>query len=194
MAGQVKHARIYSALNLDWRAIKLLGSIANKKTDTILGAVADDLAKDGITLLPSHQYLRHLMPEPGIITGPKLSKEEKADIEFGHVIAKQIAGLDIGQTVVVKDRSVLAIESVEGTDECIKRAAAYGGEGVVVVKVAKPKQDWRFDIPVIGPRTVQTLIGSKVRIMAIEAGSTLLIDRDQLLADARGSNVTIVAL
>lgn len=193
MAGQVKHAQLFADLKLDWRAIKLLGRIVNKKTDTILGAVCDEFLKDGIKLLPSHQYLKHLLPGEGLISGSKLNKAEKEDVEFGVNIAKKIAGLDIGQTVVVKDKAVIAVESIEGTDECIKRAAKYAGPGVIVVKVAKPNQDFRFDIPVIGLRTVDTLADSKARVMAIEAGSTLMLDRDELVKKAGEHKVTITA-
>ena len=194
MAGQVKHSQLFANLKLDWRAVKLLGRIVNKKTDTILGAVCDEFLKEGIKLLPSHLYLRHLLPKPGLLCGTKLSGSEKEDVEFGHRLAKQIAGLDIGQTVVVKDKAVVAVESIEGTDECIKRAAKYAGAGVVVVKVSKPNQDFRFDIPVIGPTTVKVLSENKVRVMAIESESTLMIDKEKLLEEADKNNVTIIAM
>jgi len=194
MAGQVKHSQLFANLKLDWRAIKLLGRIINKKTDTILGAVCDEFLKEGINLLPSHLYLKHLMPKPGLLSGTKLSKSEAGDVEFGYKLAKQIAGLDIGQTVVVKDKAVVAIESIEGTDECIRRASKYAGADTVVVKVAKPAQDFRFDIPVIGVRTVEVLRENKVRVMAIEAENTLMIDREILLEAARAGNVTILAM
>jgi DUF1009 family protein len=194
MAGQVKHSQLFAGLKLDWRAIKLLGRIANKKTDSILGAVADELLREGITLLPSHKHLTHLLPEPGFLCGKRLSKEEKEDISFSQGVAKAIAGLDIGQTVVVKNKAVLAVESIEGTDECIRRAAKYGGTHVIVVKVAKPNQDMRFDIPVIGPRTVNVMAENKVRALAIESGATLMIDRDSLIKEAVENGITITAL
>jgi len=193
MVGRVKHSHLFANLNFDWRAIKLLGSLANKKTDSILGAVAAEFSKENITLLPSHIYLKHLLPKPGILAGPKLSKTEKADIEFGHGIAKHIAGLDIGQTVVVKDKAVIAVEAMEGTDECIRRAAALGREGTIIVKVAKPNQDWRFDLPVIGPRTTRLMAEGKVRVLAIEAGATIMIDRDELLEIAEKNGITVMA-
>ena len=194
MAGQVKHVKIYSAISMDWRAIKVMGSLLNKKTDTILKTIADEFQKDGITLMPSHTYLKSLLPEKGLIAGKKLSSDEEKDVEFGFKIAKGIAGFDIGQTVVVKDRSVLAVESVEGTDECIKRAYQLGGEGSVAVKVAKPNQDFRFDVPVIGTRTVDILKDNKVRAMAIEAGVTLILDRAEVEKKAKEAGVTIVAV
>ncbi|MCL2485439.1 MAG: UDP-2,3-diacylglucosamine diphosphatase LpxI [Endomicrobia bacterium] len=194
MAGQVKHVRIYSALNLDWRAIKLMGSLVNKKTDTILGAVAGEFEKDGMNLLPSHIYLTHLLAPKGLISGKKLNSDEQKDVDFGFKIAKGIAGFDIGQTVVVKDKSVLAVESIEGTDECIKRAYALGGENSVVVKVAKPNQDFRFDVPVIGVKTIDILKENKVRVMAVETGVTLILDKDEVIKKANESNVTIVGV
>lgn len=193
MAGQVKHTRLFEGLQLDWRAIKLLGKLINKKTDTILGAVCDEFKKEGVTLLPSHHYLKHLLPGPGLLCGTKLSKEEKEEAAFARKMAKGIAGLDIGQTVVVKDRAVVAVESVEGTDACIRRGASLAGDGVIAAKVAKPNQDFRFDIPVIGIRTVDVLAETRARALTIEAGATLLIDKEELLAAAREKNVTIYA-
>jgi len=194
MAGQVKHAQLFAGLKLDWRAVKLLGRIANKKTDSILGAVADELSREGIRLLPSHQYLTHLLPAGGLLCGKKLAGDDKKDAEFGRRIAREIAGLDIGQTVVVKDRAVLAVESIEGTDQCIRRAASFAGEGVIVVKVAKPKQDFRFDIPVVGMRTIDVLAEVRARALVIEAGATLLLDREDVLRSAAEKKVTIVAV
>jgi len=194
MAGQVKHSQLFANLKLDLRAVGLLAKLINKKTDTILGAVAKEFEKEGITLLPSHEYLKDLLPKKGLLTGAKPTKEEQADIEFGVKIAKTIAGLDIGQTVVVKNGAVLAVESIEGTNECIKRAAFYGGENSVVVKVAKPNQDFRFDLPVIGPDTVKTLTENKARILAIESGATLMIDKDDLFEAAKQSRVSIIAV
>jgi hypothetical protein len=193
MVGQVKHAKIYSAITMDFRAIKVMGSLLNKKTDTILGAVVREFEKDGIKFLPSHLYLKHLLAEKGLIVGKKLNSDEEKDAEFGFKTAKAIAGLDIGQTVVVKDKSVLAVESIEGTDECIKRAYSLGGENAIVVKVAKPNQDFRFDVPVIGTRTIDTLNDNKIRAMIIEADSTLILDKDEVLEKAKKTNVTIIA-
>ena len=194
MVGQVKHAKIYSAITMDLRALKIMTSLVNKKTDTILGAVVKEFEKDGIKFLPSHIYLQHLLAQKGIIVGKKLNSDENKDAEFGFKIAKGIAGFDIGQTVVVKDKSVLAVESIEGTDECIKRAFSLGGENAIVVKVAKPNQDFRFDVPVIGTRTIDTLKDNKIRAMVIEAGSTLILDKDLVISKAKQADVTIVAM
>jgi DUF1009 family protein len=194
MAGQVKHVKIYSAISMDFRAIKVMGSLINKKTDTILKTIAQEFDKDSMTLMPSHYYLTSLLAEKGLIVGKKLSSAENKDIEFGFKIAKGIAGFDIGQTVVIKDRSILAVESVEGTDECIKRAYLLGGENSIVIKVAKPNQDFRFDVPVIGINTIDTLKENKVRAMAIEAGSTLILDKDEAVKKAKDNGVTIIGI
>ena len=193
MAGQVKHSQLFANLKLDFRAIKLLGKLMNKKTDTILGAVAKEFEREGIKLLPSHEFLTHLLPKKGLITGPRLSGNEQKDVDFGQKTAKGVAGLDIGQTVVVKDQAVLAVESIEGTNECIKRAAKFAGPGTVVVKVAKPNQDFRFDLPVVGPGTADTLIECKVRVLAVEAGSTLMIDREEMLSKLNSTGISLVA-
>ncbi|MDR3256291.1 MAG: UDP-2,3-diacylglucosamine diphosphatase LpxI [Endomicrobium sp.] len=194
MAGQVKHVKIYSTISMDFRAIKVMGSLINKKTDTILKTIANEFEKDGMHLIASHTYLKHLLAQKGLISGKKLSSDENKDVEFGYKIAKGIAGFDIGQTVIVKDRSVLAVESVEGTDECIKRAYKLGGDNSIVVKVAKPDQDFRFDVPVIGVNTVNTLKENKVRAMAIEADVTLILDRDEVIWKAKEAGVTIIAI
>lgn len=194
MAGQVKHVSIFSALKLDLRTAKLLASLKNKKTDSLLGAIAGELAKDGISLLPSHKYLTHLLPARGILAGKKPSKQEQDSIEFGFSAAKHIAGADIGQTIVVKDKAVVAVEAMEGTDECIRRASKLAKDGMIVVKVAKPRQDARFDIPVIGPRTIDVIAECGARVLAIEAGSTLLLDKEQLLRKAKEKHVTITVI
>lgn len=194
MVGQVKHAKIYSAITMDLRALKIMTSLVNKKTDTILGAVVKEFEKDGIKFLPSHIYLKHLLVPKGLIVGKNLNSDEIKDAEFGFKMAKGIAGLDIGQTIVVKDKSVLAVESIEGTDECIKRAYSLGGENAIVVKVSKPNQDFRFDVPVIGTDTIDVLKNNKIRAMVIEADSTLILDKDLVIEKAKNAGVTIVAM
>ncbi|MDR2709163.1 MAG: UDP-2,3-diacylglucosamine diphosphatase LpxI [Elusimicrobiota bacterium] len=194
MAGQVKHVTIYAAITMDWRAIKVMASLINKKTDTMLETFGRELEKEQMRLISSTAFLKEFMAKKGLIAGKPLSQTEQADAEFGFKTAKAVAGLDIGQTVVVKDTSVLAVESVEGTDECIRRAAKLGGKGIVVCKVAKPNQDFRFDVPVIGPRTIETLKENKARAMIIEADSTLILDADETAQKAKQANVTIIAL
>lgn len=194
MAGQVKHTQIFKNIKLDLRAAALLFRLVNKKTDTILKAVADELKKENIELLSSATFLPHLLAPSGLISQRRLSKEESEDIKFGQNIAKQIAGLDIGQTVVVKDKSVVAVESAEGTDQCIRRGANLAGTGVVVVKVAKPNQDFRFDLPIIGLKTVATLneVGSSV--IAVESGKTLMLDKDAVIRQANEKNISIFGM
>jgi DUF1009 family protein len=194
VAGQVKHVTIYSAVGMDLRAVKVMGSMINKKADTILKTIASEFEKDGIQLISSYIYLKHLLAQKGLISGEKLSSSENKDVEFGYKIAKDIARLDIGQTVVVKDRSVLAVESVEGTDECIRRAYKLGGDNSIVVKVAKPNQDFRFDVPVIGVNTIDVLKENKIRVMVIEADKTLILDKNEVVAKAKKMGVTVLAM
>jgi DUF1009 family protein len=195
MAGKVKHVKIYSLLNLDIRAISVINRLINKKANTILNAITNEFNKEGISLIESTQYLKNMfIHKKGILCGRHLSNHNNQDIKFGYSIAKSIAGLDIGQTVVVKDRSVLAIESVEGTDECIKRAYKLGGDNIIVVKVAKPNQDMRFDVPIIGLKTIDILKENKVRVMAIEYGKTLILDQNEVITKARKMGITIVVI
>lgn len=194
MAGQVKHVKIYSAITMDWRAVKVMAGMINKKADTMLTTFANELAKDGMHLMPSIHYLKDFMAKKGLIAGKPLSENEQKDADFGFRTAKAAAGLDIGQTVVVKDTSVLAVESVEGTDECIKRAYQLGGKGNIVCKVAKPNQDMRFDVPVIGQKTIEVLKENKARAMIVESGSTLILDEQEVVEKAVKAGVTIIAM
>src|SRR5271155_5294864 len=151
MAGQVKHNKIFSSIRPDWKLAKLLFSLPRKNTDSLIGAVARVLESEGITLVDSTSFLRPLLPEPGVLTRRAPDARESADIAYGREIALQLAGLDLGQTVVVRDLACVAVEAMEGTDETIERAARLANGGsLVVVKVSKPRQDMRFDVPVIG--------------------------------------------
>ena len=159
MAGQVKHNKIFGSIRPDWRLAKLLFSLPAKNTDSLIGAVAGVLQEEGIDLVDSTKFLGPLLPGPGVLTRRAPDESEAADIAYGRAIARQIAGLDLGQMVVVRDRACVAIEAMEGTDETIERAARIaGGQRLVVVKVSKPLQDMRFDVPVIGIRTVEVMI------------------------------------
>jgi UDP-2,3-diacylglucosamine hydrolase len=195
MAGQVKHKLLFdNNIKIDKKMQFLLGSLKNKKTDSIIGAVARLLGLSGIKVLSSIIFLSDYLPKKGVLT--KVSPDERIskDIDFGRRIAKAIAGLDIGQSVVVKDMVVLAVESIEGTDETIRRAARYGKEGTVIIKVTKPRQDMRFDVPVIGPDTIKLLAEVKASCLAIEARKTLIIDKPETLRLAEASGVIIVAV
>ena len=193
MAGQVKHKRIFDDVKIDQEMQKLLGSLKDKKTDSLIGAIAKKLEASGVKLLDSTTFLSDYLPEKGLLTGHSLGQKILDDIDFGRGIAKSIAGLDIGQTVVVKDRAILAVESIEGTDEAIKRGAKYGKDGIVVVKVSKPDQDMRFDIPIIGPETVKLLKEVKAACLSIEAKKTLIIDREETMHLANEAGIGIIA-
>ena len=172
MAGQVKHAKLFSAIRPDWRLAKLLFLLPAKNTDSLIGAVARVLEGEGIRLVDSTKFLAPLLPEAGVLTRRVPDEEEAADIAYGRGIALQIAGLDIGQTVVVRDRACVALEAMEGTDETIERAARLaGGQRVAVVKVSKPGQDMRFDVPVVGLRTVEVMKKANATALAIDAGA-----------------------
>lgn len=199
MAGKVQLASLYGGVMPDLRAIKLLARLKDKRTDTILGAVAAEFAKDGIELISSSTYLSHLIPAKGTVTRRVPSAAESADMELGWRAAKALAGIDVGQTVVVKEGAVIALEAMEGTDACIRRAAeisrSFGQTPtLVVVKVAKPKQDVRFDLPVIGLDSLQVFEACKVSAVAIEAGKTLLFDKEKFIEGADRLGIAITAM
>ncbi|NIM03364.1 UDP-2,3-diacylglucosamine diphosphatase LpxI [bacterium] len=194
MAGQVRHTRLFSQVKLDARAMALLAGVKDKKANSLLGAVADELLREGIELMDSATYLSHLLPSPGILTRRKPTQREWRDIEFGHKMAKEIAGLDIGQTVVVKDQAVLAVEGMEGTDRTIKRGGRLGRGDVVVVKVSKPEQDRRFDLPIVGERTVEVLKQAKAKVLAFSARNTILLDREKVVKSANQNGISLVAI
>ncbi|MFB0527546.1 MAG: LpxI family protein [bacterium] len=194
MAGQVRHTRLFSQVKLDARAMALLAGVKDKKANSLLGAVADELLREGIELIDSATYLSHLLPSPGILTRRKPTQKEWRDIEFGHKMAKEIAGLDIGQTVVVKDQAVLAVEGMEGTDRTIKRGGKLGRGDVVVVKVSKPQQDRRFDLPIVGERTVEVLKQAKAKVLAFSARNTILLDRERVVKSANQNGISLVAI
>lgn len=194
MAGQVRHTRLFGQVRLDARAMALLAGVKDKKANSLLGAVADELLREGIELIDSATYLSHLLPSPGILTRRKPTQREWQDIEFGHKMAKEIAGLDIGQTVVVKDQTVLAVEGMDGTDRTIKRGGKLGKGDVVVVKVSKPQQDRRFDLPIIGERTVEVLKQAKAKVLAFSARSTILLNREKVVKSANQNGISLVAV
>ena len=194
MAGQVKHNKIFSSIRPDWRLAKLLFSLSSKNTDSLIGAVARVLQDEGIELVDSTKFLGSLLPEPGVLTRRAPDEHEACDIEYGRQIARRIAGLDLGQTVVVRDCACVAIEAMEGTDETIERAARItGGQQLVVVKVSKPKQDMRFDVPVVGLKTIEVMRRSNATALAIDARRTLLFDRGALIAAADEARIAIQA-
>jgi DUF1009 family protein len=194
MAGQVKHNKIFSSIRPDWKLAKLLFSLPRKNTDSLIGAVAKLLESEGIQLVDSTAFLQPLLAIPGVLTRRAPDERESADLAYGREIAHQLAALDLGQAVVVSDRACVAIEAMEGTDETIKRAARLvNGKPLVVVKVSKPKQDMRFDVPVIGLRTIEVMQRCGVTALAIDAGRTLLFDRAKLIEAADGADIAIQA-
>lgn len=194
MAGQVKHNKIFSSIRPDWRLAKLLFSLPSRNTDALIGAVARVLQDEGIELVDSTKFLGPLLAAPGVLTRRSPTEAELADIEYGHQIARQIAGLDLGQTVVIRNRACVAIEAMEGTDETIERAARItGGQHLVVVKVSKPHQDMRFDVPVVGLKTIEVMHHANSTALAIDAGKTLLFDRHALIQAADEAGIAIQA-
>jgi DUF1009 family protein len=194
MAGQVKHNKIFSSIRPDWKLAKLLLTLTRKNTDSLIGAVAKVFEDEGIHLVDSTHFLKPLLPEPGVLTRRAPDEREAADIAYGLGVARQVSAMDIGQTVVISDRACVAVEAMEGTDETIARAARIvSGKPLVVVKVSKPNQDMRFDVPVIGLPTIEQMKSAGATAMAIDAGRTLLFDREKLLAEADAAGIAIQA-
>ena len=194
MAGQVKHNKIFSAIRPDWKLAKVLLALPKKNTDSLIGAVAKVLEDEGIRLVDSTVFLKPLLPDAGLLTRRKPSQEEYADMAYGLGLARNIAAMDIGQTVVVSSQACIAVEAMEGTDETIARAARIAvGRPLVVVKVSKPKQDMRFDVPVVGLPTIATMKASGATALAIDAQRTLLFDREALIAAADDAGIAIEA-
>lgn len=193
MAGQVKHHQIFRLNALpDLRMVRTLARLATKNTDSLIGAIADELAREGVTLVDSTVFLEDSLAPPGVLTRRAPNKDERTDIEFGLKIAQQIARLDLGQTIAVKDCAVVAIEAMEGTDAVITRAGQITrGRPFVVVKVAKPDQDMRFDVPVIGVPTVEIMKRAGATAIHITPRKTLLFDKDQLIKQADDYRITI---
>ncbi|MCM8814126.1 MAG: UDP-2,3-diacylglucosamine diphosphatase LpxI [Candidatus Omnitrophica bacterium] len=194
MAGQIKHQRLFEPTAMDGELAQLLRQSADHRTDSILGAVAARLAQSGIELIDSSLFLKELMPAAGVMTDCRPSPEQLQDVVFGAKIAAAITALDIGQTVVVKNKTVLSVEAIEGTDEAIRRGSQFGQGGAIVVKLSKPNQDMRFDIPVIGRRTIAALIEHSAALLAIEAEKTLFFDQEMVLAQANKHAICIMAI
>lgn len=202
MAGQVKHTQIFSSIRPDWRLAKLLLNLRTRNTDMLLGAVAKVLADEGIELISSTVYLEPLLAKAGVLTRRAPSEDERKDIAYGRTVAQAIAGYDLGQTVVIAAQACVAVEAMEGTDATIERAGALMcrlgdtastlSRELTVVKVAKPKQDMRFDVPVIGVRTIETMQRAGATCLAIEPGRTLLFDEAAIVAAADAAGIAIV--
>jgi hypothetical protein len=203
MAGQVKHKQIFSSIRPDWRLAKLLLNLRTRSTDMLLGAVAKVLGDEGIELISSTAFLEPLLAAEGVLTERAPSDDERKNIEYGLGVARAVSGFDIGQTVVVAAQACVAVEAMEGTDAAIERAgllmqsleeeASTLERRLTVVKVAKPNQDMRFDVPVIGIRTMEAMIRAGASCLSVEAGRTLLFDREALLRSADEAGIAIVA-
>jgi DUF1009 family protein len=194
MAGQVKHRRIFSGIVPDLKLLGVLARLPFQNTDSLIGAVADALARDGITLLPSVAFLGDQLARAGPMTRRQPEREERRDVEYGETVARTLASMDLGQTAVVKHRAAVALEAMEGTDETIRRAGRIAGPGTTVVKVSKPRQDMRFDVPVVGEGTLAAMGEAGSRVLAVDAGRTLLIDREAFLARAEAQGVAVLGL
>ena len=194
MAGQVKHVQIFSRAIPDVRMLKMLLRLPRRNTDALIGAVADELSAEGIELIDSTFFLKDQLPEPGTLTKREPDERERSDIEYGLEIAHGIAGMDLGQTIVVRDRACVAIEAMEGTDAVIRRAGSLVRGRLTVVKIAKPDQDMRFDVPVVGIPTIDSMKESGATCLCITPGKTLMFDREDMIKAANKHKIAITAV
>ncbi len=192
MAGQIAPRNLFD-LRPDWKALLVLAKLKQRNAESIFTAIADELAKIDVDLLPATTFLEDSLAPAGLIAGPKLTRREKEDVAYGWKIAREIACLDIGQTVIVKSGTILAVEAFEGTNDAIKRGGALARKSAVMIKVAKPNQDMRFDVPVIGVETIRVAAEVKLRVIAVEAHKTLLLERDTIVDLAEREKISIVA-
>ena len=192
MAGQVKHTKLFSDIVPDMTAMGLLMRLKARNTDAIISAVADLLKEHGITLIDSTVFLTPLLAKEGVLTARGPTADEQVDLEFGYSVADAIAGLDIGQTIAVKSAAVVAVEAMEGTDAVIARAGQLAGSGARIVKVAKPKQDMRFDVPVVGVPTIEAMKSAGATLLSVDARKTLMIDGHAIIAAADAADIAIV--
>ena len=191
MAGQIAPKNLFD-LRPDWKALLLLGKLRARNAESIFAAIANELTRIDVELLPATTFLEDCLVPAGLIAGAKLSRREEEDVDLGWKIAKEIARLDIGQTVMVKKGTVVVVEAFEGTNEAIRRGGALAREGAVIVKVAKPNQDMRFDVPVIGRETISVAAEAKIRVIALEAGRTLLLEKDEVILAAQRAKITVL--
>jgi UDP-2,3-diacylglucosamine hydrolase len=192
MAGQVKHTKLFADIVPDWTLLGVLARLDARNTDALISGVANKLRDHGIELMDSTSFLAPLMARSGVLTRRTPDAAERTDLEFGYRVADVIAGLDIGQTIVVKSSAVVAVEGMEGTDAVIARAGQLAGAGTRVVKVAKPKQDMRFDVPVVGVSTIDAMKTAGATLLSVDAGKTLMIDGDAIIAAADEAGIAIV--
>jgi UDP-2,3-diacylglucosamine hydrolase len=193
MAGQVKHVQIFSGAIPDVRMLKMLLRLPRRNTDALIGAVAGELASEGIELIDSTYFLQDHLPQAGTLTKRAPDERERADVEYGLEVAREIARLDLGQTIVVRDRACIAIEAMEGTDAVIRRAGALVRGRLTVIKIAKPDQDMRFDVPVMGVPTIEAMIEARATCLCLTAAKTLMFDREAVIDLANKNKIAIVA-
>ncbi|HXD31188.1 MAG TPA: UDP-2,3-diacylglucosamine diphosphatase LpxI [Pyrinomonadaceae bacterium] len=194
MAGQVKHVQIFSRAIPDARMLKMLLRLPRRNTDALIGAVADELSSEGIELIDSTYFLRDYLPAAGTLTKRGPDKHERENIDYGLEIAHEIARLDLGQTIVIRAKACVAIEAMEGTDETIRRAGTLAKGRLTVVKVAKPSQDMRFDVPVIGIPTIETMHAAGATCICVTADKTLIFDREETIRLANAKKIAMVAI
>ncbi|HJQ32523.1 MAG TPA: UDP-2,3-diacylglucosamine diphosphatase LpxI [Pyrinomonadaceae bacterium] len=194
MAGQVKHVQIFSGALPDVRMLKMLLSLPRRNTDALIGGVAAELQREGIELIDSTYFLQDHLPREGVLTRRAPDERERGDIEYGLEVAREIARLDLGQTIVVRARACVAIEAMEGTDETVRRAGRLARGRLTVVKVAKPNQDMRFDVPVVGVPTIQTMIEAGATCLCLTAGKTLIFDREEMIRLAERHRIAVAAV
>jgi len=195
MTGKIPKAVIFDKkFKLDKVAADVLNNTVDSKDYTIIKAAAMLLKKEGISVIDTMPYLKGLIPKKGLMTRRAPTAKEMADVKFGYKTAKRMAGMDIGQAVCVRNKMVVAVEAHEGTDSMIRRAGSLDGAGSVIVKVARPHQDMRFDVPAVGPETIDSLIAAGAKVLAIESGKTLVVDRDRLIAKANSSDISVLAI
>lgn len=192
MAGQVKHVKLFGGVVPDMTLMKVMFKLTSKNTDALISAVVEVLAESGITLMDSTALLSDLLAEPGVLTTKAPDEAMQRDFDFGYKMADQIAGIDVGQTIVVKDRAVVAVEAMEGTDVTIARAGSLVGPGTRVVKVAKPRQDMRFDVPVVGVATINAMVAAGADALTIDAGRTLILDGDKFIDAANAAGIVVI--
>jgi DUF1009 family protein len=194
MAGQVKHVQIFSGALPDLRMVKMLWNLPQRNTDSLIGGIAGEMSKEGIELIDSTYFIQDQLAQEGILTTRKPDETERGNIEYGLRVANEIARLDLGQTIVVRAKACVAIEAMEGTDAVIKRAGELTKGKLTVIKVAKPNQDMRFDVPVVGVPTIQTMISAGATCLCLTARKTLIFDKEKMLKLANQNKISIVAV
>lgn len=194
MAGQVRHVQIFSGALPDVRMLKMLWNLPRRNTDALIGGIADELAKEGIELIDSTYFIQDRLAQEGVLTKRKPDETERGNIEYGLHIADEIARLDLGQTIVVRAKACVAIEAMEGTDATIKRAGELANGKLTIVKVAKPNQDMRFDVPVVGVPTIETMIRAGATCLSLTAGKTLIFDKEKMLNLANDNKICVVVV